>query len=124
MQHLPGAAGLVQAVAEWLDGLGRDSLSGADRFHARVAVNALRIVERELHAGPDWHAHDRTVFAGFLTPGTTTADDAGLATSLARRISAGDLDDRVPDLLTALHGYAVRRVSVDNPKYLLPEDRP
>ncbi|SMD26382.1 DUF6285 domain-containing protein [Kibdelosporangium aridum] len=124
MQHVPDAAGLVQAVAEWLDGLGRTSLSGTDRFHALVAANALRIVERELQAGPNWHARDRAAFAGFLTTGTTAADDAELATSLARRISAGDLDDRVPELLAALHGYTVRRVSVDNPKYLLPEDRP
>ncbi|MDT5086134.1 MAG: hypothetical protein QOJ61_3177, partial [Mycobacterium sp.] len=46
----PTAAELVTAVAEFLETDVRESTTGQVNFHARVAANALRIVERELLA--------------------------------------------------------------------------
>lgn len=49
----PTAAELVAAVAEFLDSEVRDgdSVAAPVKFQARVAANALRMVERELSAG-------------------------------------------------------------------------
>ena len=44
----PTAAELVAAVADFLDNDVRASVEGPVNFHARVAANVLRIVEREL----------------------------------------------------------------------------
>lgn len=119
MQHLPEAPDLVDAVAEWLEGALPSTLSGADRFNARVAVNALRIVERELRAGPTHHDRDRHAFAALVGP----APDGELVEALAHQVRAGELDDRVPELLAVLHAYTVRRLQVDNPRYLAAADR-
>ncbi len=66
---------------------------GRLRFHARVAVNMLAIVERELVLGPaqaEAHA-ERLARLG-------VADDA----ELARRIRAGELDDRLDEVKAAV----------------------
>ena len=39
---------LVEAVREWVDDDVRAATEGRVAFHARVAVNALRMLEREL----------------------------------------------------------------------------
>ena len=44
----PTAAELVAAVADFLDNDVRPATDGQVNFHARVAANVLRIVEREL----------------------------------------------------------------------------
>jgi hypothetical protein len=44
----PTAAELVAAVADFLDTDVRDATDGQVSFHARVAANVLRTVEREL----------------------------------------------------------------------------
>jgi hypothetical protein len=105
----PSAAELVEAVREWLE---RDVLADADgrlRFHARVAINVLAIVERELVLGPAQSvAHaERLAQLG-------VADDV----ELARRIRSGELDDRL-DEVKALVAASVRdKLAVANPRYL------
>ena len=46
----PTAAELVAAVTEFLESDVRGATEGQVNFHARVAANVLRIVERELTA--------------------------------------------------------------------------
>ena len=82
----PTAGELIESVREWLE---RDVLAATDgrlHYHARVAINALSIVERELVVGPDQQAAhiDRLQLLGF-------ANDAELASA----IRSGDLDDRM-----------------------------
>jgi hypothetical protein len=77
----PTAAELVAAVAEFLETDVRQSTSGQVNFHARVAANALRIVERELLDTSDSDAHAALAGLGF-------ADEAALAAA----IRAGELD--------------------------------
>lgn len=122
MQTLPNTPDLVEAVAEWIEGPLATSLTGAERFNARVAANVLRMVERELRAGATHHDEDRTALAEFLTPGTAPESDDALVAAVAVRVRAGDLDERRPELLTALHGYTVRKLQVGNPRYLTSED--
>src|ERR1700744_1050353 len=79
----PTAAELVAAVAEFLEGDVRQATSGQVNFHARVAANALRIVEREL-------LDEGQADAGAALAGLGFADEEQLAAA----IRAGQLDGR------------------------------
>jgi len=92
----PTASELVAAVQAFLKGL---PLNNRDMFHARVAANALAIVERELGAPP--------------VPDVFGLSDA----SLCAAIRAGELTVVTPGLLDALIGATVARLRVDNPRY-------
>ena len=102
----PTAAELVTAVAEFLEGEVRANTTGAVNFHALVAANALRMVERELRdytaAGPE----AALAALGF-------ADEAALAAA----ISAGDLDGRPEEVQACLRVLVGHRVAIAHPGY-------
>jgi hypothetical protein len=93
LQDRPNAAELLEAVREFLEHDVATSTEGRTAFHARVAVNALGIVERELVLGP-------SVDAPVLERLTHLLDRSGtpdeLVADLAARIRDGSLDQR-PD---------------------------
>ena len=106
----PTAGELIESVREWLE---RDVLAATDgrlHYHARVAINALSIVERELVVGPDQQAAhiDRLQSLGF-------ANDAELASA----IRSGDLDDRMPEVREVVWQSVRDKLAVANPKYLV-----
>jgi aminoglycoside phosphotransferase (APT) family kinase protein len=104
----PTAGELVEAVREYLEGLvAREE--GATRFEARVARNALGVVERELRLGPavaTAHA-SRLAELGY-------DDDAALAAA----IRSGALDREWERVATALAASAHDQLLVANPSYL------
>jgi hypothetical protein len=103
----PSAAELVAAVAEFLETDVRGATSGQVNFHARVAANALRIVERELLDAGDSDVRAALAGLGF-------ADEAGLAAA----IRAGELEGRVGTDVTACLRTLVRhRLAVAHPGY-------
>jgi hypothetical protein len=110
---IPSSAELLEAVRELVRDEILPSLAGALAFEARVAVNILAIVERELQFGADNEAAHAQRLRSLCVQ-----DDA----DLARAIRAGSFDDRLPELVSALHQQAVDRLRVDNPRYLLAED--
>ncbi|WP_099038999.1 DUF6285 domain-containing protein [Mycobacterium neglectum] len=105
----PTAAELIAAVADFLDNEVRGAIEGPVNFHARVAANVLRVVERELLDGP---ADDVAAALGRL--GYADEDE------LAMAIRAGDLDDRPDDVLAALRTIVRRRLDVAHPGYASP----
>ena len=107
----PSAAQLVEAVREWLE---RDVLAATDgrlRFHTRVAINMLSMVEREMELGSAMAAAHRRRLDRL-----GVADDA----ELAMRIRRGDLDDRLDDVRDALRAAVTDKLRVANPTYLDP----
>ena len=105
---VPDLAGLVEAVREFLEGDVAAATTGRVHFHARVATNVLRMVERELAAGPgpgEAHA-ERLAALGF-------ADDAELCAAIRR----GDLDDRWAEVRAAVAAAVEDKLAVANPKY-------
>jgi hypothetical protein len=125
LHNRPTAAELVAAVAEFLEGEVRDATGpdgrladgsdgrladgsdgrladvGAVNFHARVAANVLRTVERELlddSAAPD--------LLGF-------PDEAALAAAIRR----GDLDERSAEVAPTLRELVLYRLAVSHPGY-------
>ena len=97
----PTAAELVAAVADFLDSDVRAATDGQVAFHARVAANVLRTVERELlddRAAPDLLGYP---------------DE----TALAVAIRAGDLDGRAGEVLPCLRTLVRHRLAVAHPGY-------
>jgi ketosteroid isomerase-like protein len=93
----PTAPELVAAVADFLDSDVRRTTDGQVNFHARVAANVLRIVEREL--GNE----------------AAAVDEQDLVTA----IRDGQFDDRADDVLTALRTLVFDRLEVAHPGYAL-----
>jgi Domain of unknown function (DUF6285) len=106
---VPSIGELVESVREWIEGDVLAATEGRLQYHARVAINVLSIVERELMLGEAHRAahSDRLDVLG-------VADDVALAAA----IRSGELDDRT-DEVRALVWQSVRdKLAVANPKYL------
>lgn len=102
----PTAAELVAAVAEFLETDVRQATDGQVNFHARVAANALRIVERELNDTDD--SATRAALAGL-----GVADEPQLAAA----IRAGQLDEYFPEVYACLRVVVGHRLAVAHPGY-------
>jgi hypothetical protein len=110
----PTAAELVAAVADFLDNDVRSAIgpdgrladAGQVSFHARVAANVLRIVERELTDDSAAEVTGRLAELGF-------ADEAQLAAA----IRAGALEERADDVLPALRTLVRHRLAIAHPGY-------
>jgi hypothetical protein len=104
----PTAAELVEAVRAFLEDDVLDATSGRVRFHTRVAVNVLAMVEREIELGPaqaDAH-RERLAALGFVS------DD-----ELAAAIRSGALDDRYDEVKDAVWASVADKLAVANPTY-------
>jgi len=105
----PTAAELVEAVREHLDGSMDRAEGDRARFDARVARNALAVVERELQLGPSLaQAHVRRLH------GLGFADDAALGAA----IRSGAFDRDLSDVGRPLAAAARDQLLVANPDYL------
>jgi len=109
LYDVPAAGELLDAVCEFLETQVLDAVEGSTRFHTRVAVNALRIVQRELElGGTDVEAHRaRLAELGY-------ADDAALAAA----IRSGAADERYTEIKDAVTESVRAKLRVDNPRYL------
>ena len=106
MYGRPTAAELVAAVADFLDGEVRSATTGAVNFHARVAANALRIVEREL-----LDQHPDAPMAALAALGYP--DEAALSAA----IRAGELDGRDDEVMRCLRELVRHRLAIAHPGY-------
>jgi aminoglycoside phosphotransferase (APT) family kinase protein len=107
----PTMAELLEAVREWVDSDVRSGTDGRLAFHARVATNVLRMLEREVA----------------LEPGLTEAHSIRLAelgcasdAELAARIRGGELDDRLEEVRASVAASVHDKLLVANPGWLDP----
>jgi len=105
----PTAAELIEAVREYLETNVMERSEGGARFEARVARNALGVVERELLLGRDVVAAH-----AFRLRDLGIGDDVALAAA----IRAGDFDDGWEPVAAALAASARDQLLVANPSYL------
>ncbi|MEE4361961.1 MAG: phosphotransferase family protein [Pseudomonadales bacterium] len=111
----PTAVELVTAVREFVEGEVQGALTGSTAFHARVAVNVLKIVERELETGAALAEDDAARLAALLGhPGRPAA----LSAELAEAIRAGRIGLQTPGLVAHLRDSILGRLSIDNPRYV------
>lgn len=105
----PSAGELVEAVREWVDTDVRAGTDGRLAFHARVAVNALAMVERQLALEPGLSQAHAARLADL-----GCADDDALAT----RIRSGSLDDRLDEVRSLVAASVHDKLLVANPGWL------
>jgi hypothetical protein len=122
MHDRPTAAELVDAVTEFLERDLQPSIDGRLAFHTRVAVNALRIVRREMELGPELDALRAAGLHELL--GADARSDATtreLDVDLARRVRDGSLDDRRPELVAYLRATLRLQLDIVHPGYVREE---
>ena len=109
----PKTEELAKAVADWIDQV-RPGLDPRNQFLARVAVNVLGVVGRELTQGPAAEAKAVTLMSDLLGhPGAHQELNA----ELCARIRAGGLSTDTPGLLAALREIAMDQLAIDQPNY-------
>lgn len=111
----PTAAELMAAVREYLERDVMAATEGRVAFHARVAVNVLGMVERELALGPEQDVAERERLVALLGHDGTIPD---LTSELARGIRDGSLDARRDAVVEHVHATVRAKLEVANPKYL------
>ena len=109
LHDVPSARQLVESVREWLENDVLSSTSGRLQFHARVAINVLATVERELELGPSQRVdHDERL----------AALGVGSDAELADAIRTGRLDSRLDDVVEAVRADVWAKLLVANPGYV------
>jgi hypothetical protein len=111
----PEPPALLDAAIDYLERELLPTLAGYHRFQARVAVNVLAQVRRELALAPAQAEAERARLVALLGhPGERDE----LSRELAARIRAGDyaLDD--PELLEHLRRSLVEALRINNPKWI------
>jgi len=109
LHTFPDARQIVVSVREFLTDEVAPATEGTLSFHARVAANLLRILERELasdSAGATRLAADLTRFG--------VEDERALAHAIRTRAIAGS----DPRLRATLAAATLERLLVSNPRYL------
>jgi hypothetical protein len=112
IQH-PKAEELVEAVSKWIDGV-RPTLGPRDAFLARVAVNVLGVVRRELAQGAAAEAAATARMAELLGH---DGDFATLNSELCEAIRTGAMDVGTPGLIQALKASIHEQIAIDQPNY-------
>jgi hypothetical protein len=114
MMDQPSALELVTAVREFIEKHAMPALQGRTAFHARVAVNALAIVARELEQGQAAATDEHRRLSVLLGQDGTLED---LNRELCRRIRNGEiaLDDAA--LGEHLVKATLAKVAIDQPSY-------
>lgn len=129
-QPRPTATELLDAVRTFLEDEVLPTLEGRLRFHARVAVNVLDTVGRELRDGPAAAATEATGLTHLRAGGTWVSDAAAdpdadvdpdvveLGRALAAAIRAGTVAIDDPALLDHLRRTARADLAIANPRWL------
>ena len=114
MYDRPEIRELVAIVKEFLERQAMPALEGRVAFHARVAANALGIVERELELADTANDTEGERLRALL------GSDGGLDDlnrELCRRLRSGDLTAETPGLLDHLRATTLAKLAVDQPRY-------
>lgn len=114
-QDLPSAPDLLGACRGFLEDDVLETLEGRLRFHTRVVVNILGIVERELRNGPAADAAESASLVELLGHEGSLAD---LNAELAAAIRDGSLDARRAEVLAHVRETVADKVRTSNPGYL------
>jgi len=109
----PNAAELARAVAQWLDAV-RPQLNQRDGYLARVAMNALAIIDRELSQGRAAESASRARMAKLLGK---DGDYDTLSRELCECLRSGRMNLATPELLATLRADTLAKLAIDQPAY-------
>ena len=114
MQDQPSPIELLEAVRSFIEDQAIPRLEGRAAFHARIAVNALAVVERGLALGPGQDDAERERLEALLGR-TGTLDE--LNRELCRRIRTGEAELDTLGLAKHLRETTLAKLAVDQPRY-------
>lgn len=114
MYDQPSLVELVAVVREFLEQKALPALEGHTAFHARVAANALGIVERQLEQGASAEAAERARLEALLGRAGTLEE---LNRELCRRIRGGEIGGDDAELMRHLRETTLAKLAVDQPRY-------
>ena len=125
MQDRPTAPELLDAMAADLFAKVREWVPRERRFQVLVLANLCAVIARELRAGAEPSLADVRLFRELLgrpIEPHVPAHEAGAAAracavDLARAIRAGDLDDRLDQVMVRLREHVERKLDVARPGY-------
>ena len=125
MQDRPEAPELLDALAEYLFAELRPEVPREHRFKVLVAANLCAVVAREIRAGEEPDREDLELFAEILgerrdpppDPEELADEVRRAAAELARRLRAGELDDRLDEVAPRLAEHVRRKLAVARPGY-------
>jgi hypothetical protein len=118
MQDLPTAAELVEAVREYLEQEVHAGSEGRARYHARVAINVLAIVRRELELGSAADAAERARLLGLLPEADSERSLVELNRELAAKIRDGAFAGERAALVAHLRATLSDKLAIANPRHL------
>ncbi|HEX6858953.1 MAG TPA: DUF6285 domain-containing protein [Caulobacteraceae bacterium] len=110
----PTSLELIDAVVGFIEQRAAPQLKDRDAFLARVAVNALAAVRREIEFGPQAEAAATARLHDLL------GHDGGfsaLNAELCDKLSSGELSAQDPQVLAHLKASIIDQVKIDQPNY-------
>ena len=110
----PTSIELLESVIKFIEERAAPQLKDRDAFHARVAVNALAAIKREIAGGQT--AEDGQVVRMTDLLGHD-GDWAALNTELCGKIRDGEISPTDPALLAHLKASIIDQVRIDQPNY-------
>jgi hypothetical protein len=110
----PTALELVDAVIGFIETRAAPQLQDRDVFLARVAVNALHTIRREIQLGADADHAATERLRGLLGK---DGDFAALNSDLCSAIRDHKIDIANPALLAHLRASVIDQVQIDQPNY-------
>lgn len=113
MTTSPTAEELLAAVIGFIEQKAAPQLKDRDAFLAKVAVNALATVRREIELGPKAQAEAAERLRALLGAG----DPAALNDELCDKLASGELTLKDPQVLAHLKAEIIDRVRIDQPNY-------
>jgi len=114
MREPPELVELVDAVSEFIARDLAPTLTGRLAFHARVAVNVLAIIRREIELGPEADRGEAQRLAALLGAAGATPV---LTDELCRRIETGELRANDPALIEHLWATTLDTLAINQPNY-------
>lgn len=110
----PTGKELVEAVREFLENEVQPSIGGRASYHTRIAINVLKIVERELELGPKLNAEEHERLRQLLGQDGSLEE---LNAALCQRLREGNIDYENDALIEYLRQTVLGKLSIDNPGY-------
>ncbi len=110
----PTSVELIESVIKFIEERAAPQLKDRDAFHARVAVNALAAIKREIAGGQTAEDAQTARMAALLGH---DGDWAALNTELCGKIRDGALAPTDPALLAHLKASIIDQVRIDQPNY-------
>jgi len=105
---------LIETVREFLEEKVLPLLDGTTAFHTRVAINVLKIVERELEHGPLLEKKEHDGLHRLLK---IEGDVKELNEELCKQLRDGRMDFRNDALIAHMRQTTLDNLSIDNPRY-------